>query len=160
MKAQAFTFKSDELLYSIITPASIRQSMTLCRDYNLLCQYANNIRALWDTGAESSCISQGLATFLILKTVDLFSIQGLTGATESPVYKIDVLLPSGVVIGDLRVTEFLDNGFFEIVLGMDIITLGDFAVSNKDEKTIVSFRIPPSDTPIDFLNQINAGLNK
>jgi hypothetical protein len=38
---------------------------------------------------------------------------------------------------------------FNVIIGMDIITLGDFAISNKDEKTVLSFRIPSVDT-IDF----------
>jgi hypothetical protein len=48
----------------------------------------------------------------------------------------------------------MDNGEFELIIGMDIITLGDFAISNKDNKTTVSFRIPPRDEPIDFLKEV------
>jgi hypothetical protein len=65
------------------------------------------------------------------------------------------LLPSNVAINNVRVTEFLDNGNFEILIGMEIITIGDFAISNKDKKTIVSFRTPPSDNPIDFVREID-----
>jgi len=64
---------------------------------------------------------------------------------------MDILLPSGVVMPNVRVTEFIDNGIFEIIIGMDIMTMGDFAVSNAGGKTTVSFRVPPSDTPIDFV---------
>ena len=35
------------------------------------------------------------------------------------------------------------------------LTLGDFEISNKDGKTTVSFRIPPSNNPIDFVKHIN-----
>jgi hypothetical protein len=151
MTPQAFTIESECLLSSIITQASIRQSAHLCKINKLKCQYANDIRALWDTGATGSCISHSIARYLDLKPVDMTMVRGVTGITESPIYVIDILLPSHVVIENLRVTEFLDNGFFEIIIGMDIITLGDFAVSNAVGKTMVSFRIPPSNTPIDFI---------
>jgi len=42
-----------------------------------------------------------------------------------------------------------------MLIGMEIITVGDFAISNKDKKTIVSYRIPPSNNPIDFCIEIS-----
>jgi hypothetical protein len=154
LKPQAFTLRNENLLSSIITPISTRQAADLCRDYNLVCQQAN-IRALWDTGATSSSISRGLAQYLGLKIIDMCHVRGVSGVHLSPVYFIDILLPSNVAINNVRVTEFIDNENFEILLGMDIITYGDFAISNKDKKTIVSFRTPPSDNPIDFVREIN-----
>jgi hypothetical protein len=38
---------------------------------------------------------------------------------------------------------------------MDIITIGDFAISNQGGKTTVSYRIPPDDSPIDFIAMTN-----
>ena len=153
MKPQAFTMYGEGLFSSIISPLYMRQSVKLCRDYHLTCQQVK-VRALWDTGATASCISQGLARHLGLKAIDICPVRGVTGVIDSPVYLIDVLLPSSVEIPGVRVTEFLDNGAFEVIIGMDIMTLGDFAVSNKGGKTMVSFRIPPSDSPIDFVEQL------
>ena len=156
MKPQAFTLHENGLLSSIITNVSMRQSLKLCQDYHLVCQQAD-VRALWDTGATGSCISQGLARHLGLSAIDMCPVRGVTGVVNSLVYRIDILLPSmpsSVAMSNVRVTEFMDNGSFEIIIGMDIITQGDFAISNKDGKTTVSFRVPPSDDPIDFLKQI------
>ncbi|MCL2193973.1 MAG: retroviral-like aspartic protease family protein [Treponema sp.] len=153
MKPQAFTIRGKGLLRSVITPVSMRQSYSLCQNYRLVCQQAD-VRALWDTGATGSCISKGLAGRLGLKAVDICQVSGVGGVTSSQVFIIDILLPSNVEIPNVRVTEFMDNGIFEIIIGMDIMTLGDFAVSNKDGNTTVSFRIPPSDDPIDFVKQI------
>jgi len=133
----------------------MRQSYEMCLDYRLVCKQAD-VRALWDTGATGSCISRGLAQHLGLKAVDMCQVSGVGGVTASYVYLIDVLLPSGVEIPNVRVTEFMDNGNFEIIIGMDIITLGDLAISNAGGKTTVSFRIPPSDSPIDFLKETQA----
>jgi hypothetical protein len=153
MKPQAFTLRNGNLLNSIITSVSTRQAMELCKYYKLVCQQAD-VRALWDTGATGSSISRGLARHLGLKTVDMCHVSGVSGVQLSPVYLVDILLPSNVAINNVRVTEFLDNGNFEILIGMEIITIGDFAISNKDRKTIVSFRTPPSENPIDFVREI------
>jgi len=154
MIPQAFTFKGDQLFSSIIIPIAMQQSHELCRDYKLVCQQCS-VSALWDTGATGSCISKGLARHLGLKPIDMCIVRGVGGTSSSNVYLIDVLLPSNVIINNVRVSEFLDNGAFGIIIGMDIITLGDFAISNKNGKTTVSFRIPPSDNPIDFVEQIS-----
>ena len=153
MNIQAFTFKADNLLNCIITPIGMRQSLELCREYKLMCQQAQ-VRALWDTGATGSCISKGLAKHLNLKPIDMCTVRGVSGPAESYVYYIDLLLPSNVEILNVRVSEFLDNGTFEIIVGMDIITIGDFAISNKDGKSTVSFRTPPADEYIDFVKQL------
>ena len=150
MKPQAFTFTGKGLLTSIITPIRVRQSYELCQFYNLVCQQ-NDARALWDTGATGSCISQGLAQFLNLSPVDMCRVHGVSGVHTSRVFVVDILLPSNFVVKNLRVSEFLDNGNFELLIGMDVITLGDLAISNKDGNTMVSFRTPPSDNPIDFV---------
>jgi hypothetical protein len=90
-----------------------------------------------------------------LSKVDMCLVRGVMGVGPSPVYLVDILLPSNVVVNNVRVAEFQNNGNFDILIGMVIITLGDFAISNKDKKTIVSFRIPSSDNPIDFEREIN-----
>jgi hypothetical protein len=153
MKPQAFTLKNEGLLSSIITPISTRQAADLCREYKIVCQQAD-VRVLWDTGATGSSISRGLARHLGLKIVDMCYVSGVSGIQPSPVYLVDIRLPSKVAIDNVRVTEFLDNGNFEMLIGMDIITIGDFAISNKDKKTIVSFRTPPSDNPINFVSEL------
>jgi hypothetical protein len=53
-------------------------------------------------------------------------------------------------IRNVRVTEFIDENDFDVIIGMDIITCGDFAISNYGRKTVVSFRIPSQNPPIDF----------
>lgn len=39
--------------------------------------------------------------------------------------------------------------------GMDIIKFGDLAISNKNNKTIFSFAIPPFENPTDLLEKAN-----
>ena len=42
-----------------------------------------------------------------------------------------------------------ENDEYDVVIGMDVICNGDFAVTNKDGNTTFSFRIPSEET-IDF----------
>ncbi|WP_198295142.1 hypothetical protein [Brachyspira murdochii] len=48
-----------------------------------------------------------------------------------------------------------DIGGCDMLIGMDIIKFGDLAISNKNNKTIFSFTIPPFDNPIDLLEKAN-----
>ncbi|MBF0518396.1 MAG: SEC-C domain-containing protein [Nitrospirae bacterium] len=43
---------------------------------------------------------------------------------------------------------------FDILIGMDIICQGDFAVTYKEGNTVLSFRTPPL-KEIDFVQEIN-----
>lgn len=42
-----------------------------------------------------------------------------------------------------------DSDEYDVVIGMDVICNGDFAITNQDDKTTFSFRIP-SEVEIDF----------
>ena len=56
---------------------------------------------------------------------------------------MDLLLPNNVHVPDVPVvdTEIGDQGI-DVLIGMDIISMGDFAVSNHDGKLVFTFRIP------------------
>lgn len=66
------------------------------------------------------------------------------------------------MVGQVRVTEVQltpdanipENQQAQVLIGMDIIGMGDFAVTNINEKTILSFRIP-SVREIDFVPEAN-----
>ncbi|MDR2797932.1 MAG: retroviral-like aspartic protease family protein [Treponema sp.] len=73
-----------------------------------------------DTGASLSSISQGLAGRLGLNKVDRCRISGFGGYHIANIDLIDVLLPNQVVIPNVRVAEFIDNGKFDVIVGMDI----------------------------------------
>jgi hypothetical protein len=150
MTPAAFTYKPGVHLNHIITPVSIRQSSDLARIFGINLVPVDT-QALWDTGASSSCISKSLANRLGLKSIEMCYVSGVGGIHLSNVYTVDILLPNKVSVNGVRVTEFFDNGSFNVIVGMDIITIGDFAISNQGGKTTVSYRVPPDDSPIDFV---------
>ena len=79
--------------------------------------------------------------------------QGVGGIGMSSEYVVNVGLPNGVMIERCDVTEgYLGDGY-DVLIGMDIIGLGDFAVSNR-ERTVFTYRVP-SQREIDFVKEIN-----
>lgn len=102
-------------------------------------------KALWDTGAVYSVISRRFAEKLGLTSFDSGRAYTAQGSYDTSVYLLDILLPNNVIVKDLRVSdgEFQD---FDFLLGMDVISLGDFTVTNK-EVTRFAFRIPSEGMP-------------
>lgn len=104
---------------------------------------------LWDTGATGSVISQGVVDACGLQSVgtrDVYHVKGVSRNT--PVFLVNILLPNSVGCAGIPVT-LGDMKGFDVLIGMDIILRGDFAVTNRDGKTKMSFSIP-SQEDIDF----------
>ena len=59
-------------------------------------------------------------------------------------------LPNKVRIAGAIVTEFPSLRGFDCLVGMDVITLGDFSVTNVAGRTMMSFRTPSIKT-IDYV---------
>ena len=110
------------------------------------------VQAIWDTGATHTVITASLAKKCGLKPISIAEVYnaGDKKPKRAHVYMINLHLPSNVGFSSLRVTEGILRGEPEMLIGMDIISQGDFAVTNKDGKTVMSFRIP-SIQRIDFV---------
>jgi hypothetical protein len=108
------------------------------------------VNALWDTGAMCSCISKRCAVMLGLEIINVTHMATATHIVEAPVYMAHLFLPNFPVFAYLEMLEFQDTSDnCDIIIGMDIITQGDFAISNFGGNTFFSFRIPSIQT-IDF----------
>ena len=107
------------------------------------------MRSLWDTGASVSLISVRVAKALGLTT---FGKSVVSGYNEGVDLKETFLVHFGLPTGDI-VTNIMAMGFesdeYDVVIGMDVICNGDFAITNKDGRTTFSFKIP-SEQEIDF----------
>lgn len=111
--------------------------------------------ALWDTGATGSVITQRVVDACGLKPIMMMKVQGAYGGiTDRPAFLVNVMLPQGV--GVTNVTVVLGElAGMDALIGMDIITLGDFAITNEGDKTTFSFRYPSLHT-IDYVKQAEA----
>lgn len=111
-------------------------------------------KGLWDTGATGSMISKPLAEKLALVPMGAANVGGATGSGVRPLYIVNFMLPNGVGVPAVSVTEGPDFGDFDVLIGMDIITLGDFALTHLNGQTCMSFRVP-SYGRIDYVTEHN-----
>jgi len=102
--------------------------------------------AVWDTGATNTVISQKVISEIGLSGIDKITIHTANSKRTADVYLVDLILPKDQIkFPSLRVIDGkLDN--IDVLIGMDIICSGDFAISNKNDKTIFSYQIPPTHT--------------
>lgn len=107
--------------------------------------------AIWDTGATNTVISQRIAQDCGLKPISMAKVNTANGERLSPVYLVSMFLPNHVYFPQLRATEGTIVGG-DVLIGMDIITRGDFAITNSDGRTTFSYRWP-STSKIDFVAQ-------
>jgi hypothetical protein len=98
------------------------------------------IRALWDTGAYMSVISASIAKQLGLTCVDQRAITSIGGTILSNRYYLSLMLPNKVIFPELYVAEWGGHRFYDMLIGMDIISQGNFSIANDAEKTVFTFK--------------------
>jgi Aspartyl protease len=109
--------------------------------------------AIWDTGATGSVITQRVVDACGLKPISMAEVHGLNSKTLSEVYLVNFLLPNNVGVKQVRVTKNLIHGNSDVLIGMDIITIGDFAITNQNNSTTFSF-CWPSQRNLDFVEEL------
>ena len=101
-------------------------------------------KGLWDTGAQNSAITKKAAQTLGLIGLKKANVRGVHGTQEVNVYFIEIILNNPNITVKCLVTEcdeLSNDGSVDLLLGMNVISKGDFVVSNFDGKTsIVIFR--------------------
>lgn len=114
-------------------------------------------QAIWDTGATASSITQKVVDELGLKPISMANVNTANGPTIAEVYVLDFCLPNGVVFKSVTATKGKITGP-DVLIGMDIIGAGDFAVTSENGKTVFSYRLPSIEC-IDFVKH-QIALNK
>lgn len=113
------------------------------------------LKALWDTGAMATCISDARAKQMGLVQVDTTQVLGANNVPfDAPVYVVrvrmgDFIIPANKVIG----LPMKDAGH-EMIIGMDIISRGDLTITNSQGRTVLTFREPSLET-IDYVKEIS-----
>ena len=113
---------------------------------------AIRVNAVWDTGATSSVINKEVILALGLRPIDKQKIYTANGERIADVYLVNIHLANGVIFPGLRVSDGDILGS-SVLIGMDIIGRGDFAVTNHQGKTCMSFQVPSS-RRIDFVREL------
>jgi len=104
---------------------------------------------IWDTGATNSVISQKVVDECNLKPIGMTMVQSATDQRARETFLVSIFLPNKVVVPSVRVTKGL-LADCDVLIGMDIISGGDFAITHYDGKTTFSFRLPSMEQ-IDFV---------
>ena len=110
-------------------------------------------RATWDTGAMRSVVSLDAVRKLGLSPIGRTTVFHANGQSVVGVYLVNILLPHQVGFSFVEVTEGDLTGT-DVLIGMDIISQGDFAITSSQGKTKFSFQIP-STHDIDFVAEYN-----
>lgn len=84
-------------------------------------------------------------------------VQTAGGLRPVETYLVNILLPHAVGFQEIQVTKMDFGSSGDILIGMDIITTGDFSITNKDGITVFSFRTP-SQLHVDYVKEHNAAL--
>jgi hypothetical protein len=130
-----------------------KRSLVLANDIGVSIAYDPNapgkppkidhFKAIWDTGATNSIITKKIVEMLELEPSGIVTIIGVNGKMKRKSFFINFYLPNHVMLPGVKVTECDDlSGNFNILIGMDVIGIGDFAVSNYKNKTSFTFRVP------------------
>lgn len=98
--------------------------------------------ALWDTGATNTIISSRVVRQLHLEPFLQAGISGIGGGVNDVnTYLVHVSIPTGDTVTYLEVMES-DFEDYDIIIGMDIIGMGDFCFTNAEGHSLFSYRIP------------------
>lgn len=110
--------------------------------------------ALWDTGATRSVVTESTVQSLGLVPAGLVSVHHAGGIDQRHTYLVNIRLPNNVGVIGVLVSECPDVSEFGVIIGMDIISQGDFSITNVQSRTVLSFRIP-SIMKIDYVVEAN-----
>lgn len=100
------------------------------------------VKAVWDTGSRTSCISRRLAKELDLQETGRMTVITPSGTIEMPVHRIDLVLWEDLSFNDLAVVEYpLENHDCDILIGMDVISRGRLIVDSREGKTRITFSL-------------------
>lgn len=88
-------------------------------------------------------------------------VHGTAGSKASDIFRIALFLPGEVLVHGIEASnvEIKKELHVDVLIGMDVISLGDFAISNEGDATSFTFRIPPLKR-IDFLQGTHKSLRK
>ncbi len=154
----AFTQQNNGIVHQLITEASISEAYNPNTDPKSHPKQLQTT-ALWDTGATGCVITPAIARNLALVPTGVTMVGTAGGQRQHSTFLVNLTLPNSVGFSGVAVTmmDEMENSNFGIIIGMNVIAAGDFAVTNAGGKTCFSFRVP-SVQRIDYVAEFNAKL--
>lgn len=156
MENKAFTLRNAALLRELVTDCKVSIGFLDISESNAV--KFNSYRAIWDTGATNSVIDKKVVEELGLIPNGIRQVYHANGSERVNSYKVNIILPNNIMVQMVNVTEGDLNGA-QVLIGMDIISLGDFALTHRNNGTVFSFQVP-STHEYDFVKQIQRELDE
>jgi len=143
----ALTVNNNGISDCIITPVDVT---------NIVTGQKIETMGIWDTGATNSVITKSVALALGLSPIRTENVRGVHGVMPANVYYVNMTLNNKKITINAAVTECdelsADNSV-GMLIGMNVVNKGDFAITNYHGKTTMSFRVP-SVQKIDFVTSM------
>lgn len=147
----AFTSTCNRISKVLLSEVLITEAFNPTQDtVNAFASKCNKYTAIWDTGATGTVITKRVIQECNLQPIGIVVVHGISGPTRVSQYLINVWLPNKVIVPHIQAVVGKIGGEKDVLIGMDIINQGDFAVTNINGKTAFSFR-HPSVERIDFV---------
>lgn len=134
-----FTFPIDKYSIRIISPC--------CVDVKNYKRGSNNITefkcdtAMWDTGSSVTLISERIAAELGLVHTGTTIVSGFDGRTSrANTYRIDLRFTDDISINFIEAVS-TPSPFFDLLIGMDVISQGNFHVDSIAKQPQLSFEV-------------------
>jgi len=152
LEYRAFTVLFDKITNELTSPIKIWSGLVTGKPVNTTPIEAT---ALWDTGAIVTCIKPWLKDKLNLRLLNTQTLlAGVGGEINAHITLVNIQLMCDVEIYDCPVYVADFPGDEDILIGMDIINMGDFVVCDTDGKTSFSFTIPPLPERTNFVDMV------
>ena len=150
--SNCYTISRDYLLFELISEIGVSERPVPGRPAPRVASF----RGIWDTGASASVITEHVVSSLGLAPSGQKRLSTANGVTVRPTYFVDFHLPNGVTVQKIEAASMPTvSGGFDALIGMDVICLGDFSITNYEGKTTFSFRTP-SQATTDFVAEQRA----
>ncbi len=149
-QVNALTHTDPSISNVIITPVLVRNTFTNSQIQT---------QGIWDTGATNSVVTKSTAQQLGLIPVSQVDVRGVHGVKAVNVYDVVITLNNKNITLRTQVTECDElsaDKSVGMLIGMNIINMGDFVITNYNGQTVMSFRVP-SLQKIDFVTGMKTG---
>jgi hypothetical protein len=104
--------------------------------------FKRNISAVWDTGSTNSCISENIAFDFCLEKSRQVICNAVHSQSMVNTYLASLILPNGLIINEIELCSSKNLSTGDLLIGMDVISKGEFLVSTCNDITTYSFQSP------------------
>ena len=153
---RGFTVSYQEIVNELISPIKFLPILSADESNS---KNPVDVDALWDTGAMVTCMKPSLWENLLIRPFDTsnrIELTGIGGSVKTLFTIANLFLAPNLLIEFCPVYILDFPGNTDILIGMDIIGMGDFVVCNANNKTSFSFAIPPFPDRIDLVEKVDA----